>query len=71
MNPRLPVSFHSRIAEFDAPAWNALAGDYPFLRHEFLNALEETRCVSPLTGWTPRHLLIGTREQPHCPGAAV
>ena len=64
MNPRLPVSFHSRIAEFDAPAWNALAGDYPFLRHEFLNAMEETGCVSPTTGWTPRHLLIGTREQP-------
>ena len=64
MNPHLPVSFHSRIAELDAAAWNTLAGDYPFLRHEFLNALEETHCVSSLTGWTPRHLLIGPPEQP-------
>jgi hypothetical protein len=64
MNPRFPVSFHPRIAAIDASAWNALAGDYPFLRHEFLNALEETHCASPLTGWTPRHLLIGTRERP-------
>ena len=29
-----------------APArWNALAGDSPFLRHEFLAALEKTGCV--------------------------
>ena len=26
--------------------WNALAGQQPFLRHEFLNALHETGCAS-------------------------
>jgi predicted N-acyltransferase len=64
MNPRLPASFHPRIAELDPAAWNALAGDYPFLRHEFLAALEETGCVTSATGWTPHHLLIGPRGQP-------
>ena len=46
----------SRIAERD---WNRLEGGrYPFLRHEFLRAAEESGCVSPDTGWTPRHLLL-------------
>jgi len=51
-----------RIASIDAVeagAWNALEGtDCPFLRHEFLAALEHSGCVGPGTGWTPAHLLI-------------
>ncbi|GAB2803070.1 GNAT family N-acetyltransferase [Halomonas shantousis] len=40
-------------------AWNALVdADYPFLRHEFLSALEATGAVGPGTGWTPHHLLL-------------
>lgn len=47
------------IDKFDARDWNALAGDsYPFLRHEFLLAAEKTGCVSPDTGWSPRHIGI-------------
>jgi len=42
-----------------APAeWNRLAGDDPFLSHEFFSALHETGCAAPATGWTPRFLLI-------------
>ena len=37
----------------DATAWNALAGDYPFLRHEFLAALERSGCVGAGTAWEP------------------
>ncbi len=45
------------IEEFAARDWNALVGDsYPFLRHEFLLASEKTGCVSPDTGWSPRHI---------------
>jgi predicted N-acyltransferase len=45
-----------------APAeWNRLAGDDPFLSHEFLSALHETGCASPETGWTPRYLMA-TRD---------
>jgi predicted N-acyltransferase len=51
--------FLSTIAEIDATTWNALAGDgQPFLRHEFLLALEESRCAVPRTGWSARHLLL-------------
>ncbi len=50
------------IADIDAASWNALAGaDQPFLRHEFLLALEESGCAVPRTGWTPRHLLLEDR----------
>jgi uncharacterized protein len=47
------------IAEVDAVSWNSLARDgVPFLRHEFLLALEESGCAVPRTGWTARHLII-------------
>src|SRR4029453_14292512 len=37
--------------------WNALNGtNIPFLRHEFLSALERTGCVGSRTGWGPRYL---------------
>ncbi|MDE2250825.1 MAG: N-acetyltransferase, partial [Gammaproteobacteria bacterium] len=64
MNQRQPVSFHDRMTGLDAASWNALAGDYPFLRHEFLAALETTGCVSPAVGWIPHHLRIGPPTQP-------
>jgi hypothetical protein len=41
----------------DAAAWNSLAGDNPFLRHEFLLALEATGCVGAGTTWQPCHLV--------------
>ena len=31
--------FMRSMAAIDAATWNALAGDYPFMRHEFLAAL--------------------------------
>ncbi len=46
------------LADVDAAQWNALAaGSEPFLRHEFLLALEESGCAVPATGWDARHLL--------------
>jgi uncharacterized protein len=51
-----------------APAqWNALAGDQPFVRHEFLHALHETGCASPDTGWGPQYLIL--REDAELAGA--
>ena len=43
----------STLTNEDAAAWNALAGDYPFLRHEFLTALERSSCVGAGTAWQP------------------
>jgi uncharacterized protein len=64
MSPSTPVSFHARIADIEPATWNRLAGDYPFMRHEFLAALEHSGCVTPASGWTPRHLLLGPPGQP-------
>jgi len=51
--------FLASIAAIEAQRWNALAGDgQPFLRHEFLLALEESRCAVARTGWTARHLVL-------------
>tara|TARA_R110002096_G_scaffold22547_8_gene72320 strand:+ start:21104 stop:22246 length:1143 start_codon:yes stop_codon:yes gene_type:complete len=53
------LTVHDAISDIDRDAWNALGGRrYPFLRHEFLQAAEDTRCVSPETGWIPRHLTL-------------
>jgi uncharacterized protein len=52
----------TRIDEVGASEWNALVGDYPFLRHEFLAALENTGCATARTGWRPRHLLLTDRN---------
>jgi predicted N-acyltransferase len=41
------------LGAVDAAAWNALAGGSPFLRHEFLYALERSGCIGPGTAWQP------------------
>jgi predicted N-acyltransferase len=49
------------IASIPAQQWNALeTGGNPFVRHEFLLALERTGCVGAGTSWTPCHLLLQT-----------
>jgi uncharacterized protein len=54
-----PARFLDSIAQIDAQRWNALAGaTQPFLRHEFLLALEESGCAAPRTGWKPEHLVV-------------
>ena len=51
--------FLDSIADIEAAAWNSLAGTaQPFLRHEFLLALEQSGCAVPRTGWSARHLII-------------
>ena len=47
------------IDELDRAAWNGLADtDCPFLRHEFLAALEHTGCIGPATGWQPSYVTL-------------
>ena len=46
------------LAGVDRAEWNALAGEQPFLRHEFLAALIETGCASAKTGWLPQIVLL-------------
>ncbi len=49
----------SSIDALPAAQWNALTGTQcPFLRHEFLAALEHTGCTGAGTGWTTAHLAL-------------
>ena len=50
------------LATIEAEAWNELAGASPFMRHEFLIALEHSGCVGPRTAWQPSHLVIRDAE---------
>ena len=45
------------LSNIPAEAWNALAGDNPFIQHDFLLALETGQCLQPY-GWYPQYLLV-------------
>jgi len=53
----MQVQAITRIAEISPDEWNRLAaGGEPFLRHEFLAALESSGAATPASGWAARHL---------------
>ncbi|MFT5425739.1 MAG: putative N-acyltransferase [Gammaproteobacteria bacterium] len=55
----MKVSLINHIQEVSREDWNRITGlDYPFIRYEFLHALENSACVSDETGWTPQHCLV-------------
>lgn len=59
----LKLSFASAMAEVDPKEWNAVANPTgmrydPFLKWEFLDALETSGAATPNTGWMPRHVLV-------------
>ena len=58
MNRSYQIKIVETLSEIPAQSWNELAGDAPFLRHEFFSALHETGCACPQTGWTPRFVTL-------------
>lgn len=52
----MKVQVHQTIDDVNAGEWNRLAGDDPFLRHEFLAALEHSGSACAASGWQPQHL---------------
>ena len=54
----LRLTIETDLSRIDAQAWDALAGDQPFLRHAFLCALHETGCAAPASGWAPHYLAL-------------
>ncbi len=55
----MKISVVDELATIDQQAWNRLVADNnPFLKHEFLSALERHNCVSSECGWQPQHILI-------------
>lgn len=57
------MEFKSRVItslkQLNATQWNRLVGDnFPFLRHQFLLALEQSGCVGEESGWIPSYLIL-------------
>ncbi|TAJ70496.1 MAG: N-acetyltransferase [Phenylobacterium sp.] len=57
------VKISRRISEIGREAWDACADNpaydaNPFIRFDFLHALEEASCAVERTGWGPQHLSI-------------
>ena len=57
------VAVHRSIKEIGRDAWDACNGapgygGNPFTSFDFLDALEESGCVSTRTGWAPQHLTV-------------
>lgn len=67
MSLRPAAKVSRRIAEIGRDAWDACAGNpaydaNPFIRFDFLNALEETGCAVERTGWGPQHISVEDAE---------
>jgi uncharacterized protein len=55
----MTVHIADSLEAVSASAWNALAGlANPFVRHEFLAALERSGVTGPGTSWEAQHLLL-------------
>lgn len=57
------VRLHRRVADVGREAWDACAGnpayaDNPFIRFDFLDAVEQAGCAVERTGWGPQHLTV-------------
>lgn len=67
------VRVHGAASEIDAAAWDSLlaaqAAPSPFMRHAYLDALEQSDSASPESGWAPRFLTLwqGTELLAACP----
>lgn len=62
--PELKIRTVQFIGDISPDDWHQFSGtDSPFLRHEFLLALEESGCTTAATGWRPAHLLFYLNDQ--------
>lgn len=58
------IQIISNLDQVSRSAWNALVQDNnPFVRHEFLAALEHHGCVSSQFGWMPRHIVVYEQDE--------
>jgi uncharacterized protein len=63
VTPQLELRALDAVSDVPASAWDALFAHEPttaspFVRHAFLDALEQSGSASPRTGWRPRHLTL-------------
>ena len=60
----LQFCYLDSILDIDGQSWNQVChSDYPFTRHEFLAALEQSGATSRKTGWQAHHLCCYQGDQ--------
>lgn len=60
----MQINIHSEIKQIPQNQWNSLVTDNnPFMRYEFLSALENNGCVDDKFGWHPCHIAIREKGQ--------
>jgi predicted N-acyltransferase len=53
------VTILTALSQVPADMWNRLVPEeHPFLKHEFLSALEKHGCVGECYGWLPQHIVL-------------
>lgn len=61
---QIEIKSFSTIDQIPADQWNALVpNQYPFIFHEYLNALESHECVGEKYGWIPCHIGVFHQDQ--------
>jgi uncharacterized protein len=64
MEPKLTVRIVRRIGEIPREVWDGLLQDgSPFMKWDWLDALEQAQCVSDETGWAPHHLVVESDQR--------
>ena len=68
-NASFSLQVHPSLNLFNLPDWNRCVGKQgcPFLRYEFLKALEDSQCIGEESGWIP--LYFGVFFQDRLVGA--
>lgn len=61
----MQIRVHDSLGDIGKIAWDRLCPPMaqPFLSYAYLSALEDSHCVSPLTGWQPCHLGLWDNDQ--------
>lgn len=61
------IRIHGAASEIDATAWDGLlaaqAAPSPFMRHAYLDALDQSGSASPRSGWAPRFVTLWRGRQ--------
>lgn len=59
MDPKLKVKIVRQIAEVGVEDWDRLVNHgSPFVKWDWLNALEQSGCVNEEVGWLPHHVVV-------------
>lgn len=59
----MKVQILTDISTIEPSEWNRLVPDNnPFMRFEFLHALEANKCLGKLHGWLPRHIIVRNED---------